>query len=589
MRKKKIGVLLLGFFLLFMFYGGRFFYKAGKEVLLSDITFLITAKGEEAELKLWHNYYDGKEYLFLPSFCQDGAACQIKQENRLSGEWNGQKLYNWTKPVTLETGEYVYETGAQKFQVVVMKSQNIPALFLTTQSGSLEYIEAEKGNGESGMYRMITKEGAATGEGRVDKLRSRGNATFLEDKKPYQMNLDIAEDLLGAGAASKYILLANRQDQSLLRDKILYDLAADIGLAYSPKSQHVDLYINGEYRGNYQLCEKVETGENRVSIDTSGTDSGMGFLVEFEYAVRKEEMEYFFVTKNGQHVQIRSPENPTQAQSYAIQERFQQVEDDIRNGRLAESDIDVTSFARKYLIEEISKNLDAMYSSQYFYKDEDRVDGKVYAGPVWDYDKSLGNPFIEKTRPVNYQEPWGIFAATKQDSACFWYDLYEQPYFYEAMVKEYEETLLPAVENMLEEKIHTYRDEIKASAHMDYMRWDTFEDFKNGEELEFEAAYEGEIQWIKDFLKERTDFLNHIWLEGRTYNQVTCDPAEGTMYVTQIDGVEGRPLKMPADPKLEGYRFKQWVKKDTGQVYDFTQNYDGVPFTLVAQYEKKEE
>lgn len=588
MRKKKIGVLLLGVFLLFMFYGGRFFYKAGREVLLSDITFWITAKGEEAELKLWHNYYDGKEYLFLPSFCQDGAACQIKQENRLSGNWNGQKLYNWTKPVTLETGEYVYETGAQKFQVVVMKSQNIPALFLTTQSGSLEYIETEKGNGESGMYRLITKEGTAKGEGRVDKLRSRGNATFLEDKKPYQMNLDIAEDLLGAGAASKYILLANRQDQSLLRDKILYDLAADIGLAYSPKSQHLDLYINGEYRGNYQLCEKVETGENRVSIDTSGTDSGMGFLVEFEYAVRKEEMEYFFVTKNGQHVQIRSPEKPTQAQSHAIQERFQQVEDDIRNGRLAESDIDVISFARKYLIEEISKNLDAMYSSQYFYKDEDRVDRKVYAGPVWDYDKSLGNPFIEKTRPVNYQEPWGIFAATKQDSACFWYDLYKQPYFYEAMVKEYKETLLPAVEKMLEEKIHTYRDEIKASAYMDYMRWDTFEDFKKGEELEFEAEYEGEIQWIKDFLKERTDFLNHIWLEGRTYNQVTCDPGEGTMYVTLIDGVEGRPLKMPADPKLEGYRFKQWVKKDTGQVYDFTQNYDGVPFTLVAQYEKEE-
>lgn len=589
MRKQKIAVLVLGFAILLFFFGGKLWWQARKEVVLSDITFLVEEQGRETALKLWHNYYDGKEYLFLPAFCGKEASFRVRQENRLRGSWDGDTVYNWTVLHGLEEGSYEYSTGQQSFTVVVMRSAAVPSLFLTTQSGSLSYVEAEKGNGEPGMYEMVLADGTLAFQGRMDELRSRGNATFLEDKKPYQMSLDGPEDLLGAGAASRYILLANRQDQSLIRDKIVYDLADDMGLAYSPESLFVDLYINGEYRGSYQLCEKVEVGENRVDIDTTKSGEGMGFLVEFEYDRRSEEVEHLLVTGGGQNLQVRSPKMPADQQMTHILRRFQRVEDAVLAGNLAAGDMDVTSFARKYLIEEISKNLDAMHSSQYFYKDDDSNDSTVYAGPVWDYDKSLGNPFIERTRPVNYQDPWGIFAATEQDGASWWYDLYRQPDFYEAMVAEYEKTAAPCLDVMLSEKIDSYVAQIKASAYMDYMRWDTFEDFKNGEALEFEEEYEAEIETIKDFLRERMQFLTAVWLEERVYNRVSCDSAGGEMYVTYIEAVEGFKLHMPRDPKMEGYRFKQWRRQDTGQVYDFETVYDGQPFTLVAEYEKKEE
>ncbi len=142
----------------------------------------------------------------------------------------------------------------------------------------------------------------------------------------------------------------------------------------------------------------------------------------------------------------------------------------------------------------------------------------------------------------------------------------------------------PAIERMLEERIDGYREEIWDSACMDFMRWDTFEDFKYEEELEFAVEYGGEIERIKEFLRLRKEFLDDIWLERRKYDLITCDPGEGTMYVTTLDAIEGRLINEPRDPKREGYRFDHWVRKDTGEIYDFTEAYDGIPFTLEAVY-----
>ena len=50
------------------------------------------------------------------------------------------------------------------------------------------------------------------------------------------------------------------------------------------------------------------------------------------------------------------------------------------------------------------------------------------------------------------------------------------------------------------------------------------------------------------------------------------------------DAIEGRTLNERRDPKRGGYRFDHWVREDTGEVYDFTECYDGIPFVLKAVY-----
>lgn len=585
-----VPVILLAAYLLL-----RFYMDVRQPVSYQDITVTVNAQEIQTQIKLWHNYYDNKEYLFLPSFCGQETSAQITVAGNqfVKKSWDGNMLHKGNSVAALTEGEHVLRAGDTTFAVVVMRSSSVPSLFITTKSGSLSYIEAVKGNGEPGLYCMVEPDGSVRASGTLKKLKSRGNATFLEDKKPYQMTLEDAADLLDTGMQDKYILLANRQDQSLLRDRIMYDMSAEMGLAYSAASRFVDLYVNEEYRGSYQLCEKVETGHGRMEINTETKETETGFLVTLEYAVpdRLAEAEYYFTTSKGQNVVIKRPKNPTAAQFTYIEDCFQEIEDMIASGELDTDKLDVTSFARKYLVEEIGKNLDAMHTSQYFYRQaliDSEGDRKLYAGPVWDYDKTLGNPLIERNRPVNYQEPRGIFAATKQENASWWYDLYQIPAFKDAVIREYKNTAIPAIETMLDGRIDEYRDEIWDSAYMDYMRWDPFEDFKYGEELEFEQEYQAEIDNIKAFLEEREEFLSDIWLEGRAYDQIICDPGDGTMYVTQIDAVEGRTLKEPRDPKLEGYKFDHWVREDTGEVYDFTETYDGVPFTLRAVYAAEE-
>lgn len=543
----------------------------------------------EATIKLWHNYYDNKEYLFLPSFWEEDDGGRITGVYGKKVSWDGDLLPRSGELTTLLKGEHSLQVGDNSFQVVVLHSGTVPALFLTTQSGSLTHIEEKKGNGEPGWYRMVNADGSLLSEGSIKKLKSRGNATFLEDKKPYQMTLEDSADLLGSGNKKKYILLANRQDQSLLRDRIMYDMAADMGLPYSPVSRFVDLYVNEEYRGSYQLSEKVETGAGGIAINTDTRDIKTGFLVTLEYNTedRLAEAEYRFQTTNGQNVVVKRPKQPTAAQLAYIEQCFQSAEDGIRSGTFPQGQLDVTSFARKYLIEEIGKNLDAMYTSQYFY--QDAGEGQLlYAGPVWDYDKTLGNPLIEHTRPVDFQAPQGIYAAAKQEDASWWYDLWQIPAFRERAIEEFAKTAVPAIDGMLETKIDAYRDEVWESAAMDYMRWDPFEDFKYGNELAFEQEYQAEIDGIKEFLTKRKAFLTDIWLEGRAYDRIPLDAGEGTIYVQNIDAVEGRTLAEPRDPKLEGYRFAGWIREDTGEPYDFTQPYDGIPFTLRAVYSEEE-
>lgn len=586
MQKIRIAVLVAAAGFLVLFLTAVFWYRGKAPVQATDITFRIQTKEQEIAIKLWHNYYDGKEYLFLPSFYNEELESIIRTSSVQKKSWDGQELGRLGQIKELSSGEHVLLIGETQFIVVVMCSENVPALFLTTESGGLEYIEAKKGNGESGFYRMVASDGQEISSGVLSELKSRGNVTFLEDKKPYQMSLKEPENLLTTGKLEHYILLANRQDQSLLRNRIMYGMAREMGLAYSPVSRHVDLYINDEYRGSYQLSEKAEIAENRVPIEVGNGSDEMGFFVTLEYQAkdRLTEDTCYFITKNNQAVVIKRPKKPSEKQKKSIQDEFQNMETEIRKGDLLRAKIDLESFSRKYLIEEIGKNLDAMHASQYFYKD--KGDAVIYAGPVWDYDKTLGNPLIEDTRPVNFQEPKGIFAATRQENASWWYDLYQVSEFREKVKEEYRKTALPVIKQMLEENIDAYTQEIWASAYMDYMRWDTFEDFKYGEELVFEEEYAEEIRWIEDFLVSRMEFLNDIWIEDRAYHQIICDADGGEMYVTALDAVENRKISEPRDPKKDGYEFAYWVREDTGEIYDFQEEYEGEPFTLKAVYRR---
>ena len=99
-------------------------------------------------------------------------------------------------------------------------------------------------------------------------IKVRGNSTSGQDKKPYKLKLDKKTDLFGLGGGTKnkhWVLLANAFDESLMRNKVAYDLSEKFGLV-SMKSEWVDVVMNGQYVGNYLLCQHIRVGEDRVKV-----------------------------------------------------------------------------------------------------------------------------------------------------------------------------------------------------------------------------------------------------------------------------------------------------------------------------------
>lgn len=591
MRKRaSLIIVLINIVLLMSYFIISYTIKEYKPLSWYDVVFAVDTGNQSFNIRLWHNYSNDQDYLFLPSFARQELVkgnWQVSIPVKFLKSWDGTKIIgDEFKTLDFTPGKHKFKAGNTEFDINLLCSDRVPALFIETDSKSLEHIEREKGNEEPGIYRFVDDKGVTLAEGELTKLRSRGNVTFQEDKKPYQMNLKNPADLLGSGVAKKYILLANRQDQSLIRNSVVLDIAREAGIDYTPDYRFVDLFINNDYRGSYQLCNKIDTGEYGIDINTGTKRDDTDYLISLEYSYqdRLEEEDYTFCTDAGQWVTIKRPDVPSDEQQAFIKNNFNNLQKSIISGELDPDNTDLESFAKKYIIEELSKNLDAMHASQYFYYDGT----KVYAGPPWDYDKSLGNPLIENTRPVDFSEPMGIYAATVQNDASFWYDLYNIKEFKTLVSKVYSKDYLPAIDKILSREIENTVSEIWVSAGMDYYRWDTLEDQKYEREENFDTGYREQIEIVRDFLNERSVFLKEIWLENKTYDIITLDPGEGSLSVKYLDALEGRCLNKPRKPQMEGWEFDHWIREDTGEVYDFDTLYDGTPFTLKAVYKKAE-
>ncbi len=114
----------------------------------------------------------------------------------------------------------------------------------------------------------------SAGGNNVIQIKGRGNYSWGLPKKPYKIKLDKKANLLNLGAPNKHwVLLANYTDDSLLRNKLAYDLSEKIGLEVSMHSTWVSLIFNGEYTGVYQLCEHIRIADGRVEIHDWESDA----------------------------------------------------------------------------------------------------------------------------------------------------------------------------------------------------------------------------------------------------------------------------------------------------------------------------
>lgn len=520
------------------------------------------SSGDENTSVHWFYGQGRKYYLFLPSYSPaEGLALWFTGEESLTVEQDGRVIQsgdsaNWLVP----GAEYTLKGKRKSFTLVVMQSADIPALMINTASGSLEYIHKNKKNKETGSLTMMMQDGTIAYDGALDQIKGRGNASFNYAKKSYQIKLETKTSLCGMEKSKTWLLIANQHDNSLLRNHLSFSLAREVGLSFTPQSQAVDLYINGNYLGSYLLCEKVQVAAGRVEITDleeqneelnitapedskafgrkgykKGTQKGVvlseepeditgGYLLELEYANRYPDEASGFVTQKGQSVVVKSPEYAGQEEISYISGLVQDFENalfsksgwDSQTGKHYSEFIDMASFARKYILEEYSKNYDANRSSQFFYKDKDSVSELIHAGPVWDYDSAYGNYGSNEASPT--LKPRGLFVATNRSRPYFWYPkLCEKKDFMDLVKKIWQEEYLPVLRTMLlgtgEREgvlsIEQMAAPIRDSADMNFMRWRIFNYEKRAARTG--GNYQKNLDYLNNFLTRRAAYLCELW------------------------------------------------------------------------------
>lgn len=522
-----------------------------------ELQISINYPTETEQINIWkdEDYY----YFFLPaSIGKDKISFRnLQQEDSIMiGGHTYHQKDNIRDEIVFDTVCDMQLTVAgevlPKQQVIFMQSENIPALFIEMESGTVEYIHDDKTKKEKARMSLINAQGGCEYKGDIEYIKARGNSTFYEvDKKAYQIKLLHKQSLLGMKKEKKWLLLANALDDSLLRNKLVYDFASKYTEVSSIDGKYVDLYINGDYLGNYFLCEKVEVSKNRLDItdleeknetvnssaaiqsaepyvSEDGSIKGLAGLKNAPditggyLLVKGGAGKCAFVTNSGQQYSVVSPENATLEQVEYICNLFNEMElaisqpDGINpnTGKHFSEYMDMDSWISKFLIDEVFQDADSPYASTYFYKNSDNVDTLIYSGPVWDYDRVLGgynrDPFyIDDPLQFGYR---GVYAE----------ELLQHEEVLELVIDKYQKIFVPYIENEFSGQIESLQKEIAASAKMNKIRWKQvqgyFEDFDaNGD-------------YLKSFLKKRMEYLNGIWLEEQQYHTVTFLDYYGGVY-----------------------------------------------------------
>jgi len=475
----------------------------------------VLLDGRQEALKCWRDE-NGDYLVFLPSGVQlsdvalspeKGAQVTLAQ-NLLVEPWDCSHLQ-------LEIPYPLFcraEGMTTEHTLTFLQSAQMPSLHLDVQSGNMEFIHETKGKQESGSARLYTPAGELAWSGLVESLRGRGNTTWLQEKKPYSITLAGETDLLGMGKAKEWILLANALDPSHLRNKAVYDLAAKADMAYTPDCQWVDLYLNGDYAGLYLLSERNEIQPNRVGLQETGS-----FLV-------CREMEWRLVSQNQPHITLDSGAALRIHDSGVTKADLHRIWQPVDNAILSEDGIDpitgntwqdlidLDSWVMAYLTGEVFGNVDAGIVSEFFYRDGTDPSGKIFAGPIWDYDLTMGSKSAWQTE---YVQAFFVDRAHIQnfEDTTWAYWLNRKPEFQDRVKELYQTVYRPLVQQLLDTGLEEYAAQIRQSAALDQRRWGTV------------SAAE-ETADIRQYMTERLAFLDSVWIKDTQYCKVLVMPGD---------------------------------------------------------------
>ena len=381
---------------------------------------------------------------------------------------------------------------------------NLPTVVINTYNAQeITSKEVEIG---SNVY-IISENGTNLLSGEETKVRGRGNASWNFPKKPYRLKFDKKQSPLGAPAsAKKWTLLSNYGDKTLMRNMLAFEVSRNVGQPYTPFCHPVDVIVNGEYRGCYQLCDQVEAASGRVEAKD-------GYLIEIDAYAYDEEV--WFSSKKGTPVTIKHPDDDeiTDGQIAFITSYFNKMESAVFASNFTDPEVgyrkylDLDSFLRNFIVGEFCGNTDTFWSV-YMYKDAE--EGKLYTGPAWDYDLAFENDY--RTYPINnlydYIYRSGGSAASDAVKQMVTKIVKEDAAAKARLVELWEEALNNGLRDL-----NSYLDEnaelLRESQDLNFKRWKILNQ-KVHMNCQALGSYDAEVEYVKGYITKRIEKFDQI-------------------------------------------------------------------------------
>ena len=379
-----------------------------------------------------------------------------------------------------------------------------------------------------------------------DKLdiKVRGNSTADPSKRAYRLKFGKDEkdkvtgklikthkhDLMGGGYAKRnWALLANCFDHSLIRNALTCELGKIIGMPFNPGYCFVDLVINGDYRGTYQVTDHPEVGSHRIDIDED-----KDWYIEFQGRSDMLDEPYLNITDLPMF-SIKNPDYTDAADADKLAALKVKMEDWVKQWKsgfsydasITQSDTkgwraynDEDQLLKWFLETEITADYDG-YMTIKAYR---ATDGKLFWGPVWDKDLAWDN----------YGDYTKTLGAALENASSIRYYVYNpgngtailsDPRF----VKRVYETYNKLVEDGLEQKLLDIVDQlhlrVNQTQQLNFEKWGITTVYGGLEKYHEWTDYAQYPEQLKTFITARLAFLKEKFKE--IYDAV-CTVKEAT-------------------------------------------------------------
>lgn len=420
--------------------------------------------------------------------------------------------------------------NAQDLQTKIANKQqltNLPTIYLTVPDAIGQDINSVlKKTGNVAEYHAATIQ-VVDNTGKIGnftdsklEIKVRGNSTSQDGKRPYRLKFakDVKDaagnviethkhDMLGLGYKKRnWTLLTNHKDKSLLHNALTYHVGKAVGMPFCPGYQFVDLVINGEYRGNYQLSDHCEVGKNRIDVDED-----TGWFIE---AARQDMVEEPKVIVAGLGITIKNPEPDNDVDLATLKTSITDYFTKLNHfwGIYStpcsmEEFVNAKTGWRAYIDEEslvnfyVGINLTDDYDGFMTVKMYREADGKLMFGPLWDKDLAYGNWQNHGKLCEEYQTGYTFCDHMAR--------MMTDPYFVKKVHDKLHAVVNAGFVANMQKKIEEMGETIKESQKLNQSKWWTCDDY---------PAARNEFA---SYIEEHTKFF--VGAIDKKYSDMGCD------------------------------------------------------------------